>query len=81
MSGWTEHAAPRPLPGLVGVTSLPGPSRTPGDVALDLPPCGNTWTPRTCRGFDQRSPVDHQCWTWSGWPHICRCMRCGTTRA
>jgi hypothetical protein len=61
---------------LADVIALHRPTRTPGVAGPDLPPCGRTWTPRTCRGFDQRSPIDHQCWTWSGWPHICRCLRC-----
>lgn len=67
-------------PTVADVIPLLRPTRTHADLTLDLPHCDTTWTPRTCRGYDQRSPVDHRCWTWTGWPHICRCMRCGSTR-
>lgn len=23
-------------------------------------------------------PGAHICWTWTGWPHICRCLRCAS---
>jgi hypothetical protein len=39
------------------------PTRTPHDAELDLPPCRREWGP-------------HICWTWTGWPHICRCLHC-----
>lgn len=45
--------------------------RTPTPSNPDLPPCGNAWGPNDC---PEGGP--HLCWTWQGWPHICRCMRC-----
>jgi hypothetical protein len=54
------------------VITLPRPTRTDGDSDLDLPPCGNAWQPLCPHGGP------HACWTWRGWPHICRCLRCDT---
>lgn len=55
--------------------TLPKPTRTEGDADLGLGPCGNAWGPIECphAGY---WPGPHVCWTWTGWPHICRCMRC-----
>lgn len=51
------------------VIALPRP-RTPADTGVDLPPCVRAW-PGQCH-----AGTTHRCWTWSGWPHICRCTRC-----
>lgn len=51
------------------------PTRTGGDAELDLPPCDNAWGPYDCvPALGARRP--HACWTWTGWPHVCRCLRC-----
>lgn len=56
------------------VIQLRGRNRSPADADLDLPACGAEWGPRGCpaSGRQQR----HACWTWTGWPHVCRCLRC-----
>ena len=56
------------------VIPLHRPTRTRDDVELDLPPCGNAWSLACTRAGGRTGP--HVCWTWSGWPHICRCLRC-----
>jgi hypothetical protein len=49
------------------------PTRTKGEV--DLPPCGNAWGPlEDPDAGGSKGP--HVCFTWSGWPHICRCTHC-----
>jgi hypothetical protein len=58
------------------VIALPRPTRTDRDSELDLPPCDRQW-PGQCR---PDSPA-HRCWTWTGWPHVCRCTRCEVSRS
>jgi hypothetical protein len=53
-------------------TVLRMPTRT---AEVDLPPCRTTWG-HGCPLADGKLGA-HTCWTWSGWPHPCRCMRCG----
>jgi hypothetical protein len=55
------------------------PTRTEADVKIDLPPCGQEWGPDCPRAGWLPGP--HRCWTWAGWPHICRCLRCKTKGA
>jgi hypothetical protein len=57
------------------VVTLPRPTRTAADAELALPPCRNAWGPLECPHAGRR-PGPHVCWTWTGWPHICRCLRC-----
>jgi hypothetical protein len=54
--------------------TLRKPTRVPDDGQLDMPPCNATWGVG-CTTAGGR-PVRHRCWTWAGWPHICRCLRC-----
>ncbi len=55
---------------MADATVLRMPTRT---AEADLPPCRNTWGDG-CGTDGKLGP--HQCWTWSGWAHTCRCMRC-----
>ena len=59
--------------------TLPRPNRTRDDDLLDMPACGIEWGTGDCTPvFGQ--PRRHACWTWTGWPHICRCTRCEVGR-
>jgi hypothetical protein len=59
------------------VVTFPKPTRTPAEP--DMPPCRNTWGPLDCHHAGRRRGP-HVCWTWRGWPHVCRCLHCSTSR-
>lgn len=46
---------------------------TPPHSRSALPPCSNEWGPACTPDAD--GPTTHRCWMWTGWPHICHCLR------